>query len=392
VRPMADDENALPTVPKLELAQWRYLVVEATEAPASERAAAKARLLDAIALDSMDKYYEELCEALKETPDAALLAKMKAANKTRVEEFDAKITDAKANLGDTEVREAMLAKADFLATTGHKADALTAYRECAEKTIPIGQRLDLVFTQIRLGFFYNDTDLVTRNIDKAKVLIEEGGDWDRRNRLKVTEAYNAMARRQFERAATHLVDALATFSSYELFSYEKLVFYAVVSAAVTLDRVSLKKKVIDAPETITAIHRTPGLKDFLHAFYDGEYALFLKSLLTITDQMNLDRALAPHIRWFSREMRIRAYGQFLESYRSVQLQSMATHFGISPELLDRELSRFVAVGRLACKIDKVGGVIETNRPNNRNAQYATVIKNGDALLNRVQKLSRVINL
>jgi len=201
-----------------------------------------------------------------------------------------------------------------------------------------------------------------------------------------------LARRRFESAATHLVDALATFSSYELFSYEKLVFYAVVSGLVTLDRVSLKKRIIDAPETLTAIHRTPGLKDVLNAFYDGEYDLFLKSLLIVTDQMSLDRTLAPHVRWFSREMRVRAYGQFLESYRSVQLNSMATHFGMSPDLLDKELARFVAAGRLACKIDKVGGVIETTRPNSRNAQYAAVVKNGDALLNRVQKLSRVINL
>ena len=30
-------------------------------------------------------------------------------------------------------------------------------------------------------------------------------------------------------------------------------------------------------------------------------------------------------------------------------------------LLNRELSRFISAGRLNCKIDKVGGVVETNR-------------------------------
>ena len=29
--------------------------------------------------------------------------------------------------------------------------------------------------------------------------------------------------------------------------------------------------------------------------------------------------------------------------------------------ISRELSRFIAAGRLNCKIDKVGGVVETNR-------------------------------
>jgi 26S proteasome regulatory subunit N7 len=34
----------------------------------------------------------------------------------------------------------------------------------------------------------------------------------------------------------------------------------------------------------------------------------------------------------------------------------------------------------------------TNRPDTKNAQYQSVIKGGDILLNRVQKLSRVINI
>ena len=32
-----------------------------------------------------------------------------------------------------------------------------------------------------------------------------------------------------------------------------------------------------------------------------------------------------------------------------------------PIVSSRELSRFIAAGRLNCKIDKVGGVVETNR-------------------------------
>ena len=44
-----------------------------------------------------------------------------------------------------------------------------------------------------------------------------------------------------------------------------------------------------------------------------------------------------------------------------------------------ELSRFIASGRLHCTIDKVNGVVETNRPSLKNAQYETVIRQGDIL-------------
>jgi 26S proteasome regulatory subunit N7 len=84
--------------------------------------------------------------------------------------------------------------------------------------------------------------------------------------------------------------------------------------------------------------------------------------------------------------------QYLESYHTVSLPSMAGTFGVSVDFLDRELSDLVACGRLSCKIDKVRGVIESNRPDTRNALYQNAIKTGDGLLNRIQKLSRVITI
>ena len=82
-----------------------------------------------------------------------------------------------------------------------------------------------------------------------------------------------------------------------------------------------------------------------------------------------------------------------ESYRSVTVASMAAAFGVSEPFLDAELSRYIATGRLHAKIDKVGGVVETNRPDAKNALYQDAIKKGDQLLlNRIQKLSRVINV
>lgn len=87
-----------------------------------------------------------------------------------------------------------------------------------------------------------------------------------------------------------------------------------------------------------------------------------------------------------------AYKQFLESYSSVRVDSMARTFGLSVDFLDKELSMYIASGRLRCKIDQVEGVIVTKRLNVKNTKYQETIKEGDLLLNRIQKLSRVINV
>ena len=65
---------------------------------------------------------------------------------------------------------------------------------------------------------------------------------------------------------------------------------------------------------------------------------------------------------------------------------------MSEDFIDRELSHFIVNGRLTCKIDRVDGVLQTNRPDLKNSLYQSLIKDGDALLNNVSKLSRVIDL
>ena len=102
--------------------------------------------------------------------------------------------------------------------------------------------------------------------------------------------------------------------------------------------------------------------------------------------------MAPHASYILRELRVRGYAQLLRSYRSVKMDAMAASFGVSVDFLDGELSRFIALGRLPCKIDKVGGVIEMQRPDVKADKYAQTLKQGDALLNRVQKLARIINI
>jgi 26S proteasome regulatory subunit N7 len=47
------------------------------------------------------------------------------------------------------------------------------------------------------------------------------------------------------------------------------------------------------------------------------------------------RVLSPHTRYYVREMRILAYAQLLESYRSLTLDSLAAAFGVSVEFIDR---------------------------------------------------------
>lgn len=119
------------------------------------------------------------------------------------------------------------------------------------------------------------------------------------------------------------------------------------------------------------------------SLYKSSYAAFFVALADVEQTyLVTNPILAPHARYYVREMRIKAYQQLLESYRSLTLERMSRSFGVSEAFIDRDLSRFIASGRIACTIDKVSGVITTDKlsSQNKTAIYEQFLKQGDLLL------------
>jgi 26S proteasome regulatory subunit N7 len=116
----------------------------------------------------MAPFYSWMCPQLKWTPDSKLLKGLQDKNTAELKRLDEKIVDAETNLGETDVSNALIEKAQYLARIGDKEKSLSAYRLAFDKTGPLGQRIDIVFAILRIGFFFDDGDVVFRNIDKAK--------------------------------------------------------------------------------------------------------------------------------------------------------------------------------------------------------------------------------
>ncbi|MBW0507000.1 hypothetical protein O181_046715 [Austropuccinia psidii MF-1] len=393
----ADEAAPLP-IPNLLQQERRFILNQSSRLAHHEQAATE--LLDGIIKDEMGPFLENILSSdtttisgvfLKMLP-SDLLVKLSKKNKETLDSIELKLKDATDNLGETEVSDLLRTKAIYLSKIGaEKEKSIMAFQEALKKQAGLGSKIDLRLGLIRVGFFHGDHQLILDQIVEAKQLVESGGDWDRRNRLKVYQAMNFMTVRNFKEATPLLLDTLSTFTATELLSYEDFVSLTAISAALTLERKDMKKKVIESPEVIQIIPERPHLHAMVRAIYNTEYDKFFVELAQV-EQMYLlpSRWLSIHARFYVREMRIKAYSQFLESYRSVSIQSMAQAFGVSKEYIDNELARFIAAGRLNCAIDKVSGIVETKRTDGKNAMYASVVKNGDGLLNSIQKLSRVI--
>jgi 26S proteasome regulatory subunit N7 len=68
----------------------------------------------------MTKFYLELCEEFKWQVDEQMLSDMKAANDGELQRLVDKVDDAEKNLGEIEVRDALIAKAEYLVKIGDK--------------------------------------------------------------------------------------------------------------------------------------------------------------------------------------------------------------------------------------------------------------------------------
>ncbi|QIX01428.1 hypothetical protein AMS68_006945 [Peltaster fructicola] len=386
--------------------------------------------------------------------DEKLYEELRTDNERELSEIQKVEDDAREAAGDTEVHAALGKRAEFYARVGDKDKALEEFEKLFEKMSILGIKIDILLATIRIGLFFDDKVLVKKNIERAQQLVDQGGDWDRRNRLKAYQGLHLLTIRAHNLAAPLLLDSLSTFTSAELCSYSSLVVYATLAGTVALPRRDFKSKVVDAPE-IRAVFGSassedrlsaldgaasagPGADDsmnidetdedkssatpkppvvnlatlgsssatteeptidfrslanMIQSFYSGDYSTFFTALAKVeTLFLSQDRYLFEHKSWLVREMRLRGYAQLLQSYKVVGLESMARSFGVSVAWLDKDLASFIAAGRLGGVIDRVKGVVVTEREGGKNKQYNDVVKQGDQLITKLQKYGQVVRL
>ena len=384
-------EEITATLPDFDVVRSLFLM-RSDEVPKKERSEVQAQLFETIKSSKLLGLYKLFCEKTAHTIEPAVEKELTSYTEAELAKFDADITKTEENFGAVEVKNVLLTKADFCMRSGLKTEAVATLEVAYKKTVGSGMKIDNLLSRARLGFFFEDYALAKTSIESAEVELEKGGDWERKNRLLVYRAVLHLTRREFRPSAELFVKTLATFTSTELLSFKEFIFYSVITSMASLERSTVKAKVLYSPEVLSIIQEIPGLSDFITSLYESRYSDFFAAFVIVIAQIKRDRFLAPHLRYLTRTLRLVAFTQFLTSFKSVTIGTMATAFGVSTDLIDREISGFIAAGVLHCKIDRVAGVIESRARDDRNAVYAKVMRQGDVMLNKMQKLAKVIDM
>ena len=271
--------------------------------------------------------------------------------------------------------------------------AIEQFKETIEQTISFNTKIDAIFEILHIGLLEKNQDILKEYLEKCHELLKsDGGDWEKKNRLKVYEGLYFVLNKNFKDAGKNFLDALMTFTSYELFDFKTFVFYTAITNIITVDRKSLKERIIDNSDVLSCINDIPHLQKFLNCFYDGEYSEFFKELYYIIQALKKDFYLSKHYNYFINEMRIKVYSQFLQSYKTVTMENMANVFGVSTSFIDNELSNFISQGRINAKIDKVSGIIECSYNEQNVDLYQNTIRESDILISKIHKLSKLLEI
>lgn len=176
-----------------------------------------------------------------------------------------KLKDAEENLGDVEIRDAILEKAQLYEKNGKTEKAVEFFKEALKKTIGIGKKLDVQYMIMSIYTKEKNLSKIEETIQACKKLLEDGGDWERKNRLKVNNIYlwqlilflhlftpfciqiyeglYCLLIRNLKKTSELFLDCISTFNSPDIISYARIVKYTILTSLISVGRAEIKKKV-----------------------------------------------------------------------------------------------------------------------------------------------------
>jgi len=128
---------------------------------------------------------------------------------------------AEESSGETEILDAYFGLSNFYSRTGSLALSLSTLDSILSlPKLSTSKKIHALLGKARVLMFFDrsPTDVVAACDDAA----EKGGDWDKRNRLKVYKALDAVSRRDFKKAAELLAGCVKTFSADELVDFKEV--------------------------------------------------------------------------------------------------------------------------------------------------------------------------
>lgn len=195
-----------------------------------------------------------------------------------LEEINKKISVALEEESDIELREAYVQRAEYYRSQLALEECIASYQLAIDKTAGAQKKLEYNLVILQIHFETKDWEPFAKYLEVCQKLNEEGGDWEKRNKLKVYDGIWMMLRRDLAGAAKTFLSCIDTFNAPEVISFNQLVFLGAVLGLVTLPRSDLKKKVFGNSEVIAILREDSLFENFMNSLYNRRYDSYFSYL------------------------------------------------------------------------------------------------------------------
>ncbi len=119
----------------------------------------------------MGPYYKIVTSTNALPLDPSILSSLEASNAATLASLDDRLSEAQKQEGESDIADALRARANHFVRIGDKERAVEAQKVVLEKTAGLGSRIDIVLTNIRIGFFFSDHKFISENMAKAEECV-----------------------------------------------------------------------------------------------------------------------------------------------------------------------------------------------------------------------------
>ena len=195
-----------------------------------------------------------------------------------LEKIEEQIRRAQEDGDDVQLRDGYASKAEYYENLKQYDAAIENYQTALSKTAGAQKKLEYQLALLHIYYLLDKYSKFSEQLETCKRLNEEGGDWEKKNKLLVYEGLWLIKKRDLESAALILLSCVNTFNAPEILPFEKLVFYGVVLGMATLHRRELKSKVIDNSEILAVLREDDMLFEYLFSLYERRYNDYFRAL------------------------------------------------------------------------------------------------------------------
>lgn len=230
-------------------------------------------------------------------------------------------------------------------------------------------------------------DLIADNTAVAATDKQKKSNSEILAKLKCASGLAELAQRQYKNAARLFLQVSFDHLDYsEILSPQDVAIYGGICALATFDREELQKKVLSSSSFKQFLELQPQLRDILHKFYASQYAMCLKSLDLMKDNLMLDIFLSPHVDRLYTQIRNRSLIQYFSPYVSADLNKMATAFNTSVNSLEDELTTLILDGQISARIDSRKKILYARDVDHRCSTFSKALQVGDEYESRIKTL------